>query len=652
MKKTMKKALIILAFVAFLFLLSLGIVAAGCSGCACSAGQECYEYGCSNPCKRTSYICDRCCVKIFICLDRGYGDPFWGEGRTCWDNQPNGYVCQTKACPSDYYFDEGADSPTGTNYCYLRDYPTNCQGRCSSGVCQSCECSPTDKIVATCGVCKYCSGSTCANYPYGTDCGGGKRCDGNGNCGELDADGDGVLNAYDNCPAARNPDQKNSDTDKLGDACDNCPNVANLDQTDWDNDGVGNACDNCWHVSNPGQEDTYGKICPSPPYQSDPLCGDACEPKVNTAYWTDMRGNNANITQVGDTVKLVLEGANCNGLAVNFKIWEGGASSCYNEEMQGLSTFEDGKAIVVWPVQYCEDGIPKANDGFYFEASLADYPSLKSTSGKLTVSSTADNLKPHAKITFPNHDKKENYLFNTNYAIPFTQASYDVDDPITYLWDFGDGVTSIDPNPIHAYMKGGPQKVTLTVKDARGLNDTDKIEILIDMPNWNDHPLAVISRPKDGFTYAIGIVPCDGSKSIDAETPFENLKFRWYFNDKEDPDCSGIKGLKGAICNKFFETAGKKVITLEVDDGSQASVSTATTTFFIAEEVKEEEGGEKEEAEEAKAKEVEVKRVPYLTIVTLLIAALVAFLIVRKARKARKAKKVKKVKKVKKKRKK
>lgn len=58
----------------------------------------------------------------------------------------------------------------------------------------------------------------------------------------VDADGDGVLDVFDNC-ALPNPDQADTDGDGVGDACDNCPTTSNADQADTDNDGVGNVCD-------------------------------------------------------------------------------------------------------------------------------------------------------------------------------------------------------------------------------------------------------------------------------------------------------------------------------------------------------------------------------------------------------------------------
>lgn len=58
-----------------------------------------------------------------------------------------------------------------------------------------------------------------------------------------DADGDGIEDGADNCPADANPDQSDADGDADGDACDRCVAVVNADQLDTDADGYGNACD-------------------------------------------------------------------------------------------------------------------------------------------------------------------------------------------------------------------------------------------------------------------------------------------------------------------------------------------------------------------------------------------------------------------------
>jgi thrombospondin type 3 repeat protein len=59
----------------------------------------------------------------------------------------------------------------------------------------------------------------------------------------LDADGDGYLDAEDNCQHTWNPEQSDFDDDSIGDLCDNCQDTYNPAQLDSDFDGVGDACE-------------------------------------------------------------------------------------------------------------------------------------------------------------------------------------------------------------------------------------------------------------------------------------------------------------------------------------------------------------------------------------------------------------------------
>ena len=134
----------------------------------------------------------------------------------------------------------------------------------------------------------------------------------------TDLDGDGVVNAMDNCPTVPNAFQENHDSgttqphdlphdcnqdgdlldagegagatcpqnDTFGDSCDNCPAVTNADQADADGDGKGDACDDCRTVANASQTDTDGDHV-----------GDACD---NCPGAANTNQSDADLDGVGD----------------------------------------------------------------------------------------------------------------------------------------------------------------------------------------------------------------------------------------------------------------------------------------------------------------------------------------------------------------
>ncbi len=117
--------------------------------------------------------------------------------------------------------------------------------------------------------------------------------DGVGDACDTDDDGDGRDDGNDNCPLHPNADQRDTDGDGKGDACDadsdadgvanqvdNCPSTPNTDQADNDEDGTGDACDP--DDDNDGVEDADDN-CPRIPnaHQADldgDNVGDVCDP--------------------------------------------------------------------------------------------------------------------------------------------------------------------------------------------------------------------------------------------------------------------------------------------------------------------------------------------------------------------------------------
>ncbi len=64
--------------------------------------------------------------------------------------------------------------------------------------------------------------------------------------------------------------------------------------------------------------------------------------------------------------------------------------------------------------------------------------------------------------------------------IQFTSTIYGGTLPYSYHWDFGDGTTSTDQNPKHAYDHCGNYTATFTVTDAEGNSSSDTASVVVD----------------------------------------------------------------------------------------------------------------------------------------------------------------------------
>ncbi len=64
-------------------------------------------------------------------------------------------------------------------------------------------------------------------------------------------------------------------------------------------------------------------------------------------------------------------------------------------------------------------------------------------------------------------------------TVTFTNVST-VSGTVTYLWDFGDGETSTEKDPVHTYASKGEYNVKLTVTDSEGGDHTVSTKITVD----------------------------------------------------------------------------------------------------------------------------------------------------------------------------
>lgn len=55
---------------------------------------------------------------------------------------------------------------------------------------------------------------------------------------------------------------------------------------------------------------------------------------------------------------------------------------------------------------------------------------------------------------------------------------------VSWAWDFGDGNTSTEKDPVYVYEEGGYYVATLTAKDENGTTATSKVKLAIDLPPY------------------------------------------------------------------------------------------------------------------------------------------------------------------------
>ena len=90
------------------------------------------------------------------------------------------------------------------------------------------------------------------------------------------------------------------------------------------------------------------------------------------------------------------------------------------------------------------------------------------------------------------------FTYNADgYTVTFTNTSTISGGSVTHLWEFGDGETSTEKDPVHTYAGKGEYSVTLTETDADGgthtittrINVDKKTRIFLDdnsLDDWND----------------------------------------------------------------------------------------------------------------------------------------------------------------------
>lgn len=189
-----------------------------------------------------------------------------------------------------------------------------------------------------------------------------------------------------------------------------------------------------------------------------------------------------------------------------------------------------------WGTSWGEKGYIRVAYGYNLVGYLSTYLKYK---GSATVKT------PVAKANGP-------YMVKPGVAVNFSSAgSMDPDGTIvSYLWEFGDGTTSVDANPVHTYAAEGTYPAKLTVTDNQGLKGTDTAQVYVTLTNF----ITSETEPNRGFTAANGPVG-------------PNMPFTGTWADLKDSDFF------------YFDVTALSPVTIRVDQTGTVNSSTSWQVY-------------------------------------------------------------------------
>ena len=192
------------------------------------------------------------------------------------------------------------------------------------------------------------------------------------------------------------------------------------------------------------------------------------------------------------------------------------------------------------------------------ELTVADEDGLEDTATITITVTSGGNLPPTAvALASPNSG-------SAPLAVIFNgENSYDDEGIVSYLWDFMDGSTSTDMNPMYTFTVDGTYNVQLTVTDTGGLTATATVSIVVGQSS-NMPPTAVIDA--DPFS---GPSPLDvnfsGRNSVD---DFGVTTYNWDFGD-------GSSSTEVEPTHTYTEVGEYTVILTVTDAGGLVGTATA-----------------------------------------------------------------------------
>ena len=164
------------------------------------------------------------------------------------------------------------------------------------------------------------------------------------------------------------------------------------------------------------------------------------------------------------------------------------------------------------------------------------------------------------------------YKGRPNQNIQFYGSAYGGKTPYTWHWDFGDGTTSNEQNPTHAYSKAGVYTVTLTVTDANGQEAYDTAKVTVNTPPSSP----TISGPVSGkvnkkITFSVKSIDNDG----------DNVKYIINWGDGKSTTTGFHSSGKSVSVGHTWYDTGRYIISVRAEDERGERSSTAYHSIEI-----------------------------------------------------------------------
>jgi PKD repeat protein len=158
----------------------------------------------------------------------------------------------------------------------------------------------------------------------------------------------------------------------------------------------------------------------------------------------------------------------------------------------------------------CSPPTPKfTNATFHSAPSVVDmfFGPYEDTQALYYLSSFDDALRRIIYTGTTNRSPVPVLAVNTSAVLPGDLIQFDASessdpddgDSLSYLWTFGDGLTTTDVSPIHSYSELGQYQVELAVEDLSGLRSRAFYIVVVGLP-----PNVQMNIPVIGATFAVG----------------------------------------------------------------------------------------------------------------------------------------------------